>query len=1187
MFRFTRQEFKSWNFDTMSSLTPITLLGCNLGQRHRYLNTLVHEAKESGASVQEIEALPEESAVDRLFKIDLAIQLKHVDYIIRSLKDDDMLYVSRALKATWLIDHRDIINPKHLEDVLFPEMIKPAVTKMKHWLYINLRDPATCQEFYQHYKKNSFQFAIKFLSRCSQEFILEEAPKILSKLSTNSLKVLCEKCPGVAKIYFDSLATDEDVKARYLEQDQLYYNSVKCVLKLDADVFLDITEKYFNMNRFSRLSPLATDYILRYHKTRFINKLELYVAYFLHIPTVAARLSVEECQEVVLKLARASYLQYWFQYKVVEPLIKRLKPDKRAAFKKLVFVEKDIGERVPEWPYSTPEPPTPSDTDPDIFDDEDYMPICETNFDFRCMLKKRKCARYEQCVVESCMEVKTDLDRLFDEFRFIGFDRALHDLGQRLGAAGSADRRRDIFLVLVSKSGGRSDAVSALLRLAARHSNEPPHTRASILRSLVKRADVWRLPADVWQYFLDFGHGLGLDGAPSEAACREGLHCVVIRQLLTGECDQTVRDAFLNDFSTLAEYSLKVDERVRVANGLQNMLSAAASDAKPAVAAERLHQLLDVIETYHVRAEAVSPTVEAVKCLALRDANVADSLLERLYSSRIGRRELLRENLNIRRDQRALINALRHDPAALEVDKVADLLATEQSQFDEFISKLVIYFYQKDDLTIQLRSVLKDKIVQQTIEGCKNLKLVRPFTSLLYKDFEKELREFDARGKESTKFAAALRACAHRARPTVNLAEWGWRKAGVKAVATRAMRCREAERDTLTRTLATERRTVRVALALTMCYAEELLLDTLLSAAKLRPAVALRSALSYFRRHGSTADPKVWDIIKPLLSCVDHVSRERLRKLVRKTEWIPSHIKADYCGTLYLVLNKMSKSSTKFVLRDLCMVLPEVKEDIMIENILISMFEKSSEDEPVIAYPAMFIRYLMLSRDHEDLERRFSKVGDRFLEQLDILRSEKDSNFQNRLDDIIKSLKYNAAFLNTKYPSCLSVIERILAWMQKFMPREEYFDKYVHIHLIILYFKAVRQIMKQMPEVFADPKRKKSEGVEAVGFIFGRYVVKEVAELASSYFDSIIELYMAALVAYLCENFSYGISREKFIGSLLKGMLAEAVGIQRRMAVYILSELRYDVKDNTRKEIEEIMVQDKCIKLLVYAEIVN
>ncbi|KAJ8708173.1 hypothetical protein PYW08_010539 [Mythimna loreyi] len=1214
----------------MAPLLPVTLVGDNLGRRHRHLNSLVRQAQEGGVSIQDVEALPEQSAVDRLFKIDLAIQLKHVDYIVRNLKDDDMLYVSRALKATWLIDHRDIINPKYLEDVLFPEMIKPAVTKMKHWLYINLRDPATCQEFYHHYKDNTFDYAIKFLNHCNDELILDEAPKILSKLSTHSLKLLCEKCPEVAKIYFGSLATDEDVKIRYLKQEHLYYKSVKCVLKLDADVFLDITEKYFNMKNFSRLSPLATDYILRYHKTRFANKLELYVAYFLHIPTVAARLSVEECQEVVLKLARASYLQHWFQYKVVEPLIKRLSPEKRPVFKKLVFVKKDIGERGLDWPYQTPRSPSPPDCDPHIFDDKVYSRIAESFIYGRPKMKKRRACCLEKSlpVPQSPREkVKTYLDRLFDEFRFIGFSRALHDLKPRLIATGSADQRRDIFLVLVSKSGGRSDAVAALLSVAVRHINEPPHIRAAILRSLVKRAKVWRLPADIWQHLLDYGHGLGLDGTKAEAACREGLHAVVIRQLLAGECEPAVREAFMKDFSTLIEYSLKVDERERVANGLQTMLAAAATYDVPTKAVIRLQQLLEVIKKYRIRIEPSSPAVKAVMALAARDSGVAFPLLQRLYNERIARRELLRYNMEFRQDEAALLNALRHDPSVLEIKRVVYIMTVGKWQryynprcykvsrcqsfrivdlkakFDRFTSKLIIYFDQKQDFTIALCTALTNEFAQK-----QKVELARSLTTLFGKKFEQEMRYFDAIGKKSKKFAAALRACAHRARPTVNLAEWGWRKAGVRAVATRAMRCREIERNTLIRTLATERRTVRVALALCIRSASDLLIETFASAAKMRPAVALRTALLYFRRHGVSSDLRVWEIVKPLISSINletfsRVSRlileirsktrnqiafrERLHRLLGKTDWIPSTIKPDYCITLYIALSKTRIYDFQMVglLQDLSKLLPECDQQSF-EHILLEMLCHESYDNIIAAdYPTIFIRYFLLSQNEEDVERRFMKIGNRFLERLDTLRSESNYYFKPRLNLILESLKYNSAFLDAKFPSCLSVIGRILTWLQTFMPKDKYFNYYTQVRLTMLYFKAVRQSMKQMPEVFADPKRKKSEGVEAVGFIFGKYIVEEAAELVSTYFDSIIDLYTDGLLKYLNGNFMYGTSRNIFVGFILKGILTEAVGIQRQMAVYILREYQVNIKDSVRIEIEEQIMNDRTLQFFAHAEL--
>ncbi|XP_050555879.1 uncharacterized protein LOC118276702 [Spodoptera frugiperda] len=1169
----------------MAPHSPVMLLGDTLGQRHRHLNSLVRAARESGTTVQDVEAVPEQAPADRLFKVDLAVSLGDADYILRNLKHDDMLFVSRALKARWLLDRHDVINPQYLEDTLFPEMVSPAVSKMRHWLYINLREPAKCQEFYEYYKQNSFEFAIKFLSRCSNRFILEEVPKILAKLSPHYLKVLCEKCSTVAKIYFDSLATQDDVKNCYLKQEQAYYNSIKCVLKSDADVFLDITEKYFSFDKFKRFSPLATDYIVRCHKSRVTNKLELYVAHILHIPTLAARLSVDECQEVVLQLARASYLQHWFQYKAVEPLIKRLHPQKRAAFKKRVFVVKDIGECVQEWPYLTPQSPQQSDTSSHVFDDVHYAPFTSEQFTCRRMTKHMKMGEkkgymaWDIVTIEG--NIKSDLQLLFEEFRFIGFDRALHDLGQRLRSTGSAERRRDIFLVLVSKTGGRSDAVSALLQLAARHSNEPVHIRGAVVRSLVKRAAVWRLPADVWQHLLDFGRGLGLDGGPSEAACYEGLHAVVIRQLLAGECEPTIVNAFLNNFSSLKEYSLKVDERLRIAVGLQNLLAAAA-DSEPAKAAERLNQLLDVIEVYGIHVQTVAPVIGIIKGLALSDEEVVRPLLERLYKAKIGRQELLRENLKFRCDEAALLNALRHDLLALESKQIVDEIARGGKKFDRFISKLVVYFTQNEQLPMYFRTALREKIASEDSEKRNIIKQARPLVRLLYQDFENMLSEVDATEKKKDVLRAALKACAHRARPIVSLAEWGWSRAGVKAVATRAMRCREIERAEFIRTLAMERRTVRVALALSLRSKGGPVLDTFASAAKLRPVVALHVALRYFRHY---ADLGVWEIIKPLLTSVDLSSKTRLRNSLLRIQWIPYAIKPDYCATLYFVSNNISIRED--LLRELCVLLPDVEVDT-IETILTWLFEMKGEDVVPLPFPAMIMRYLNLSKNDEDLERRFTKIGNRFLECLSSLRCDNTSKkvFEKRLHQTIDSLKYNAAFLDSKYSVCLSVMEKILTWLQTLLPKEEYFSKYVKIHLTMLYFKAVRQSMKQLPEVFADPKRKRTEGVEAVGFVFGRYIAKEVSDLVTTYFDSIIELYTGTLVDYLGE-FPDGSSRAKFMESVLKGMLAGAEGTQRRMAVYVLRDRSYDLNNEVRKELEHLMIQDKYMEFFVHAELCN
>ncbi|KAH9632437.1 hypothetical protein HF086_010830 [Spodoptera exigua] len=1225
----------------MAPHSPVTLLGDTLGQRHRHLNSLVRAARESGTTVQDVEAVPEQSPADRLFKIDLAVSLRDTDYIIQNLKHDDMLFVSRALKARWLLDRHDVINPKYLEETLFPEMISPAVTKMRHWLYINLREPPKCLEFYEYYKQNSFEFAIKFLSHCNSHVILEEVPKILAKLSPHYLKVLCERCPAVAKIYFDALAAHDDLKSRYLEQEQSYYNSIKCVLKSDADVFLDITEEYFSFNNFKRFSPLATDYIVRNHKSRVMNKLGLYVAHILHIPTLAVRLSVDECQDVVLQLARATYLQHWFQYKAVEPLIKRLHPQKRAAFKKRVFVDKDVGELIKNWPYKIPTSPMrPDISGPHIFDDQDFVTdiIFEPYFPLggACAPMAAGMASLE-CVRMDCYQpnnfftkIRTDLDRLFDEFRFIGFDRAVHELSQRLVATASPDRRRDIFLVLVSKTGGRTDAVKVFMQLALRHGNEPAHTRASVIRSLVKRAAVWRLPADVWQLFLDYGHGLGLDGTTPEAACREGLHAVVIRQLLVGHCEPAICDAFSKDFSTLTEYSLQPDEKVRIATNLQNMLASTAVNVEPEVTAQRLSQLLDVLNAFRIRIEASSLVVNSVLGLAGQDQNVARPLLERLYNAKIARRELLRLSMTFRRDEAALLNALRHDPLALDVAQVVNIMYERHTKFDNFTAKLVVYFGQKHDFTTQLKNALKERILKQTEEDSstagnirplkafppssrrreptnndmpnrfqypifpprfplrprqpripifrgQKIKLIRPLASLIYQELEKELKELDQAGSDYTKMAAEMRACGHRARPIVNLAEWGWSRAGVKAVATRVMRCREVERAEFIRTLAAERRTVRVALALSLRSERGPVLDTFTSFAQLRPAAALRAALHYFRRRGSSAELGVWNIIKPLLSTVDLMRRERLRRLLENIQWIPSPIKPDYCINVYLVINKISRSAGLKILRELSRILPQADESI--DKVLLDILDSADR-----ITPAVFIRYLMLSVDDEDLEKRLFKVGNRFLEYLNTLHRQKNVDFPRRLNQVLVSLQYNAAFFDTKYSCCMKVFEVILGWVHTFTTKERDFKIHAQVNLLMLYYKAIRQCMQQLPEVFADAKRKRTEGVEAVGLVFGRYIMMEVVELVTTYFDSMIELY-SRIVNNFMDYFTNCASRSIFIKSTLKGMWEEGVGIQRRMVVYLYRDRGcFEFDNSIKKEIEELLTQEKAVECFVYTQ---
>ncbi|XP_075987791.1 uncharacterized protein LOC142984227 [Anticarsia gemmatalis] len=1175
----------------MASSLPISLSGHGtrdtLGQRHRHLNSLVEQAASDQASCNDIEALPEQTALDRLFKIDLANKLKNVHYILKNVKDDDMLYVSRALKSKWLLEHYDVIDPKYLEETLFPNMITPAISKMKNWLYIHLSDPRRCQQFYQYYKETQFDFAVKFLSHCDYKFVLNEFPNIMSKISPHCFKVLAEKYPKLVKIYFDALASDDVLVKRYLQEEQNFYKSIRCILKTEPDVFLDITEKYHTLGSGKRLSPSATDYIMRFHKSRFMSKAELYCAYLLHIPTVAKLLSVEECQEIVMKLARAQYLSWWFTYKDVEPLVKRVSRDERAAFKKRVFVEKDVGEYIAEWPYLLPASPVAKDAvieESHVFDDQEHFPLKQYKIFPKRIVKKKKGPRCEIYSVQNNYdEMKSELDNLFDEFRFVGFAASLHELSARVGAASSADRRRDMLLVLVSKSGGHADSVRALLQLALRLRNEPVHERAAVVRSLARRAAAWRLPQDVWDTMLQYARGLGLDGSAPEAECREGLHAVVLRCLIAArEPEPAVRAAFLEDFTTLAEYKLSAAERAAVAAGLQRLLVSAAADDELEMAATRIDQLLDVLETYRIPLKS-SSVVAAVAALAERDTVVARPLLVRLFEAGVGRRELLRQNLEFRHDDAALLNALRHDVAALKPEWIVQRLTDGLTRADRFLLKVIIYFNGDGEIACRLRQLLEEQV---TLEPHRWL--ARPLATLAGADMQAILRNHD--GDKHSKLAAELRANMHRARPAPDALALSFRDTGMKAVAWRAMRCPPALVTELAQSLLKERskRTVRLALAL--AHRTDCAVDIFATAASIRPASALRAALLYFRRVGDAADPRIGAIVKPFISNKDLKPCKGLRYLLGKVEYVPNNIKADYCAILYLALKKISDFKAGNILRELMKCLPEADENLL--NAVVTNFIDIMDEETPESYPAIVIRYLMLSKSENEFTTRLEKFGSPLLEKINSFREENRSYrrfFKRNFEQITVSLQYNLAFFDYKYQFCFSVMEKVLVWSQEFLPKEKYFELYVKIHATMLYYKAVRQSIKQSPEVFEDIVRKRTEGVDIVGFTFGRYIAKELVELKSQYFDSVIELYHSALTEYLDEYFVDGSSRAKFTVAVIKGVLSESKGDLARLAVYILQDRQHTFSDTVRQEMAEVVLnnKEKAVQFFVHAEIIN
>ncbi|CAH2098573.1 unnamed protein product [Euphydryas editha] len=899
----------------MCSYIPVMLQGANLGERHRYLNSLVCQAFAANVSIKEIITIPEKSSIDRIFKIDLASKYRYVEYILQNLKDDDMLYVSRCLKCRWLLepDYRDIICPLHLNDVLYPEMIQPAVNKMKHWLQINLKDAERCQEFYNYYKSN-IEDAIIFFWHCSNEFILSEFPNIVDKLTPVQMRILIENCPSACTLYFEILPSNRPALTRYVNDELNYFNCIKHLLKYNGNSFLDLVEKYFNTSKFDPFGPSTTEFVMKNYKNRVLTKAELYFSSILHKKTFAAHLTNDEAREIILQLARAEYLSNWFSYQNVEPLVKRVKISERALLKKQVFVEKTIGSTVAEWPYPIPKPLSLGSESDKFLLDVHHKPH-EYKFHKVCkrLIKKKKCSKY--CAYDIVSVEKSLLDKLFNRYRFTGFEATFRELSKKLLAETTIEGRMNMMLVLVSKSGGISEQIEKLLNfLVDKHKNETNTLRAAVIRSLVKRERVWAVEDKAWEYFLEFGRDLGLDGSNAELVCREGLHAVIIRHLLHDTpVSETLLAGFLRDFSKLSEYKLNVAEKTLIAKRLPSLLISSNPIA-----------FLDVIGEYKL---SIKDFPDAVPFL-VKAANDDPNLVCRLFDAKMLRRELFHKSFTLKQTNAMYLNALRHDVHPLECGKsFTSLASSRRPNHDKFLQTLSLFFSEPGGLAEQHRNSLEEVLAVEPKSW-----FVRPLcmlwsTELVLKRISDLSTKEKGKDEMKSKILSELKSNVHKSKPTLNIDVIDWQTVGAKAIANKVFICRTKDQERYLMKLSESKRTAKISL--TLSTNTPFAVDNYLHVYTLRRSAALDFGFSFFFKK-TIINESVWTVMKSLIENTKNLSNKRhlLQKIEDNTA-VPKNIECDYWVFVYNTFLKIDYKRAMPILCRLENLLPQVDQTIM------------------------------------------------------------------------------------------------------------------------------------------------------------------------------------------------------------------------------------------------------------------
>ncbi|XP_046974319.1 uncharacterized protein LOC124540691 [Vanessa cardui] len=1162
----------------MSAYLPVTLKGSSLKERHRYLNSLVSNAYDENVSIQEIITVPEVSPIDRIFKIDLASKYKYVEYILQNLKDDDMLFVSRSLKCHWLLEPKycDVISPSYLENVLYPEMIQPAVNKMKHWLQLNLKDAERSQEFYKYYKSD-IDVAIKFFWHCSSEFILDELPNIIDKLSPVQVRLLFENCPSACVLYFKILPNNRTALARYLKDESYYFKCVKYLLKYDGNTFLDIIEKYFNTTKLDPFGPSSTEFIMKHYKSRVLAKIELYASSFLNMKTLARCLSRDEASEIILQLARADYLAHWFSYQKVEPLFKRLNIKDRTLLKKQIFVDKNLGDKVAEWPYSLP---TPLKLEEDYYLLDPVKTAVLIGCGYKKVLKKRKYSCYS-CPIVS-ME-KSQLDKLFNRYRYTGFGGTFQELSKKLSGESTIEGRLNIMLVLVSKSGGVSEQVEKLLKfLVEKHKNEPNTLRAAVIRSLVKRERVWCAQDKAWGYLLEFGRDLGLDGSSTELICREGLHAVIIRHLLNNiSISKHLLSGFIRDFSTLSEYKLNVQEKALIAKRLPLQVLTLSPIA-----------FLDILGEYKI---SIKEFPDAIPILAKAASDEPD-LLCRLYDAKMLRRELFHENFRLKPTDSMYLNALRHDVKPLESGKsLAILVSKERTNHDRFLQSLSVYFSESGGLAEQHRLLLEEALQKDPKPW-----LVRPLCTLmtyqsLIGHISELLTQVNAENKIQSKILTEFKSNAHKTKPTLDIDAVDWRLVGAKAIANKMFICRTKDQERYLMKLVEWRRTAKILLRLSSntAFAAEYFLRV----CTLRRKVALYIGFSLHLTK-ITIDESIWTALKSLIENTKMLTDKcALLEKLENPKSVPKNIEEDYWIFVYNIFLKIDKKKTSESLSRLENLLPEVDRNV-ITNILtefidnelsISKLVNSYElNTRISLYFRIIGKHLLLCKSEDEQKYLIENVCDKFFDALEVsLKTDVNKLvLLECLDEFILSLKYTKVFLEERVSS-MALFERILNRLHKILPIEENFRRYAEIHLTMLFYKSIKQTNEL--EINATDSTKRYQAIEILGKVFGKYIGYEIKELVSRFFRPVLDIYKNILENYLDNYFQHNYARKLFITFVIKGILEAGSQEALLLAEHIFQRnQKYCISEPHHSEILNALEDSNSeVKIFLFNDVFN
>ncbi|XP_068623423.1 uncharacterized protein [Battus philenor] len=631
--------------------------GNNLGEKHKYFNNLVKETIRKKTFLDIDDSNSVDIDLRNLINIDVANETRNVDYILNILTCDDMLYVTRALKkCDWLITdelYADIINPENLNLNLYPRMQTKAITKLKQLIRLKLQDESRAEQFYNFEEKSSE--ALKWLPKCSVQFIEDNFHKHARDMNLSFLKRLCEKSEKVLEIYIKSCP--------YSGSESLQRASF--LLHFDADKFLNIVESQPSYN-YPNFGKRTTKVLMTKCPKRII---ENFGDYCCHIdtPTFVKYLKKEDLQTFVIKKIinaedRCYQLMHYFNnYNNWNYFLAAIPRQERYDFIDNIFLNDRVSENESE------------------------------------LTDVEKVRKFISTQVSSSTPV-------YYWYRFISFDVAFSKIKNMMGPETDAYHKNEMFATLFASAKGNLENGKCLLQyFRDKHIKSSQDMKITFLNNFIKYFEIYRLDKDSWVMFEDIVNSVDMKDSTENISTI--IETIMISKIVRKE---NVPDKIENlfNFNSLKTYQYKLNtkEKEDVFNYLQqivmkkieNIVIRNKSDFEQCV--ESLKTMMTLINDWNKDITSYPFILDKIKHLnELKQEKSWSANMSSLYNlQKSWRKYMFNQSILLSPTEEVCINYLKHGPNILELYKreIQEMLFNDKISLKRLLRKVRIYWPQ-------------------------------------------------------------------------------------------------------------------------------------------------------------------------------------------------------------------------------------------------------------------------------------------------------------------------------------------------------------------------------------------------------------------------------------------------------------------------------------------------------------